>query len=166
MPIGVTMSARPKLIPVSRRRAGAIAVVVGCGIALGGCAATVTKHGHLFQETDLQQVQPGMSAEQVKLSLGTPTTTSTAGNGQAFYYMSSTMKETPLTSPKETDRQVVAVYFSKAGTVERVANYGMKDGKVFDTISRTTPSANTNDDGILKSLFRNLGQKGSIFSDG
>lgn len=160
------MNARPKLLPMSKRRSVAMAAMIGCGLAFGGCASTVTKHGHLFQETDLQQIQPGMSAEQVKLSLGTPTTTSTAGNGQAFYYMSSTMKETSLTAPKETDRQVVAVYFGRAGTVERVANYGMKDGKVFDTISRTTPSANTNDDGVLKSLFRNLGQKGSIFGDG
>ena len=138
---------------------------LGIAVILGGCSSTVTRHGHLFQESDLQQIQPGMSQEQVKLTLGTPTTTSTAGTGQAFYYMSTTEKQTSFMAPTETDRQVVAVYFNRTGSVERVANYGMKDGKVFDTISRTTPSANTNDDGILKSLFRNLGQKGSIFSE-
>lgn len=150
----------------NRRRAGGFAAVAGLAMMLAGCAATVTKHGHLFQETDLQQIQPGMSAEQVKMTLGSPTTTSTAGTANAYYYMSSTMKQSSFMAPSETDRQVVAVYFNKVGTVERVANYGMKDGKVFDTISRTTASANTNDDGILKQLFRNLGQKGSIFSDG
>lgn len=149
----------------SRRRKAVWAGVIGLGLGLAGCSATVTKHGHLFQETDLQQVQPGMSQEQVKLTLGTPTTTSTAGNANAFYYMSSTEKQSAFLAPTETDRQVVAVYFNQVGTVERVANYGMKDGKVFDTISRTTPSANQNDDGILKQLFRNLGQKGSIFSE-
>lgn len=146
-------------------RAAALAVVTGLGVVAAGCSATVTKHGHLFQENDLQQIQPGMSQEQVKLSLGTPTTTSTVGNGQAFYYMSSTEKQSSFFAPSETDRQVVAVYFNRVGTVERVANYGLKDGKVFDTISRTTPSANQNEDGILKQLFRNLGQKGSIFND-
>jgi outer membrane protein assembly factor BamE (lipoprotein component of BamABCDE complex) len=79
--------------------------------------------------------------------------------------MSSTMKQSSFMTPTETERQVVAIYFNQVGTVDRVANYGMKDGKVFDTISRTTPSANQNDDGILKQLFRNLGQKGSIFSE-
>ncbi len=147
-------------------RAATLALMLGFGLALAGCSSTVTKHGHLFQENDLQQIQPGMSQEQVKLTLGTPTTTATAGNSNAFYYMSSTKKQTSFMSPTETDRQVVAVYFNKVGTVERVANYGMKEGKVFDTISRTTPSANQNDDGILKQLFRNLGQKGSIFGDG
>ena len=143
-----------------------LAMVIGLGLGIAGCSSTVTRHGHLFQENDLQQVQPGMSQEQVKLALGTPTTTATAGNANAFYYMSSTKKQSSFMSPTETDRQVVAVYFNKVGTVDRVANYGMKDGKVFDTISRTTPSANQNDDGILKSLFRNLGQRGSIFGDG
>ena len=147
-------------------RATMLALVLGLGVSISGCSSTVTRHGHLFQENDLQQVQPGMSQEQVKLTLGTPTQTATAGNSNAYYYMSSTMKQTAFMSPSETDRQVVAVYFNQVGSVERVANYGMKDGKVFDTISRTTPSANQNDDGILKQLFRNLGQKGSIFNDG
>jgi outer membrane protein assembly factor BamE (lipoprotein component of BamABCDE complex) len=160
------MSAKAKSLPSGRCKIVIGSVALAVGLGLTGCSSTVTKHGHLFQETDLQQIQPGMSAEQVKLSLGTPTTTSTVGAGNAFYYMSSTMKETAFMKPSETDRQVVAIYFNKVGSVERVANYGMKDGKVFDTISRTTPSANTNDDGIIKSLFRNLGQKGSIFGDG
>jgi len=160
------MGGNDKSLRQRARRSAGYAMVAGLCLSMAGCAATVTRHGHLFQENDLQQIQPGMSAEQVKLTLGTPTTTSTAGNANAFYYMSSTMKQTSFMAPSETDRQVVAVYFNKVGTVERVANYGMKDGKVFDTISRTTASANQNDDGILKQLFRNLGQKGSIFSDG
>jgi outer membrane protein assembly factor BamE (lipoprotein component of BamABCDE complex) len=160
------MSANARSFHDMRGRTAALAAVLAVALGLAGCSSTVTKHGHLFQETDLQQIQPGMSAEQVKLSLGTPTTTSTVGAGNAFYYMSSTMKATAFMKPSETDRQVVAIYFNKVGSVERVANYGMKDGKVFDAISRTTPSANTNDDGIIKSLFRNLGQRGSIFGDG
>ena len=61
--------------------------------------------------------------------------------------------------PKEKDRKVVAVYFNEGQTVESVANYGLKDGKVFDFISRSTPAPGSKDDGILKSMFRNLGKK-------
>ena len=39
-------------------------------------------------------------------------------------------------TPKEKDRQVVAVYFGQMGGVERVAQYGLKDGKVFDEFRR------------------------------
>jgi outer membrane protein assembly factor BamE (lipoprotein component of BamABCDE complex) len=118
-----------------------------------------------MRETDLAQVQPGMGQDQVKLILGTPTTTTTSGTGNVYYYISSTTSQTSFFTPKETDRQVAAIYFTPQGGVDRVANYGLKDGKVFDFISRTTPAPGGKDDGLLKQLFRNLGTK-QIFGDG
>jgi outer membrane protein assembly factor BamE (lipoprotein component of BamABCDE complex) len=126
---------------------------------LAGCSPQIIKHGHQFRESDIQQIQVGMSQEQVKLQLGSPTTTATVNNGQAYYYISSTMKQAAFLKEKEVDRNVLAVYFNPLGTVERVANYGMKDGKVFDYISRTTPAPGGRDDGIVKQLFRNLGTR-------
>ncbi len=59
---------------------------------------------------------------------------------------------------KEKDRRVVAVYFGQMGSVDRVAQYGLKDGKVFDYVKNETPS-HSKDEGMLKALFRNLGVK-------
>jgi outer membrane protein assembly factor BamE (lipoprotein component of BamABCDE complex) len=133
-------------------------------LALTGCSATITKHGQLFRQTDLQAVQPGMSQDQVRNTLGTPTTTAVIGGGRTYYYISSTQSQTAFFLPKETDRQVVAIYFNQGGTVDHVANYGLKDGKVFDFISRTTPAPGGKDEGILQSLFRNLGKQ-QLFGD-
>lgn len=133
-------------------------------LALTGCSATITKHGQLFRQTDLQAVQPGMSQDQVRNTLGTPTTTAVIGGGRTYYYISSTQSQTAFFLPTETDRQVVAIYFNQGGTVDHVANYGLKDGKVFDFISRTTPAPGGKDEGILKSLFRNLGKQ-QLFGD-
>ena len=146
---------------------GALAWSSPRGLAIGasllamlcsGCSETITNHGHLFQENDLAQISPGMSAEQVKTSLGTPTTTATVGSGTAYYYISSVEGQTAFLAPKEKDRRVVAVYFSQLGGVDRVAQYGLKDGKVFDYVKNQTPT-HAKDEGILKSLFRNLGVK-------
>jgi outer membrane protein assembly factor BamE (lipoprotein component of BamABCDE complex) len=41
---------------------------------------------------------------------------------------------------KVVDQRVIAVYFDKNRRVRRLANYGLQDGKIFDFISRTTPS--------------------------
>jgi outer membrane protein assembly factor BamE (lipoprotein component of BamABCDE complex) len=139
-------------------------VLIGCATLAGGCAEQITKHGQLFRETDIQQIQPGMAQEQVRLALGSPTSTTTTGSGQVYYYISSTMSQTAFFQPEEIDRKVLAVYFNQTGTVDRVANYGLKDGKIFDFISRTTPAPGGNEDGILKQLFRNLGQK-QIFGE-
>jgi outer membrane protein assembly factor BamE (lipoprotein component of BamABCDE complex) len=133
---------------------------LGLLIALGlsACAETVTKRGHQFHDNDLKQIQAGMSQEQVKTSLGTPTTTATVGSGSAYYYISSVEGQTSFFAPTVKDRQVVAIYFTSLGSVEKVAQYGLKDGKVFDYVKRETPS-HARDESILKALFRNLGTK-------
>lgn len=154
--------------PVGRgraRRAGAGLLAGLAAFVLTACGEQIIKHGHHFRETDLQQVQTGMSQDQVKLTLGSPATTTTVGDGSVYYYISSTMTQTAFLDPKEVDRQILAVYFTPMGSVERVAQYGLKDGKVFDYISRTTPAPGARDEGILKQLFRNLGTK-QIFGDG
>ncbi|WP_424956588.1 outer membrane protein assembly factor BamE [Hyphomicrobium sp. 1Nfss2.1] len=140
------------------------AAMIAAALALAGCDSSVIKHGVQFHEGDLQQIQPGMTQEQVRMNLGTPSTTAVVGTSQAYYYISSTATQTAFMLPTEQDRQVVAVYFSQAGTVERIANYGMKDGRVFDYVSRTTPAPGGKDVGIVQQLFRNLGTK-QIFGD-
>jgi outer membrane protein assembly factor BamE (lipoprotein component of BamABCDE complex) len=139
-------------------------VLLAAAVLLSACSEQITKHGHLFRESDIAQVQPGMSQEQVRLILGTPTTTTTTGNGSVYYYISSTEKRVAFMSGSEVDRQVLAVYFTPTAVVDRVANYGMKDGKVFDFVSRTTPAPGGSEDGLLKQLFRNLGTK-QIFGE-
>lgn len=136
----------------------ALCIAAAIGLALVACSETVTKHGHQFQENDLKSVTTGMSQEQVKGALGTPTTTAVVGTGSAYYYISSTHGQTSFLKPVEKDRKVLAVYFSQLGSVDRVAHYGIKDGKVFDFARQKTPTP-SKDEGIIKALFRNLGAK-------
>lgn len=159
--------ARAPVVRVKRSGAG---VIVAALLALGLAACSgptftqTLKRGHQFRENDVAQIQPGMSQDQVKLTLGTPTTTATVNSGNAYYYISSTATQVAFLQPSEVDRQVVAVYFNPMGSVERVANYGIKDGKVFDYVSKTTPAPGAGDEGLLKGLFRNLGKK-QLFGD-
>ena len=139
-------------------------LLVASAIVLAACGTTTLKHGQHYTQAELLQIQPGMSQDEVRMALGSPATTSTVNSGAAYYYISSIRKQTAFLDPKEVDRKVVAVYFTPVGSVERVSQYGMKDGKVFDFISRKTPSASKTDDGIVQILFRNLGQRGSTLS--
>ena len=88
----------------------------------------------------LEQIKPGSSAEQVILVMGTPSTVSTVG-GKAYYYISQQVSQRFQFMPKHiTDQRVLAVDLDKNNKVERLANYGIKDGKVFDFISEKTPT--------------------------
>lgn len=138
-----------------------IAIMIAT-IMLASCGGATIKHGHLFRPSDLTQVREGMSKDQVTQILGTPDTTSPVGGGEGYYYISSVEKQTSFMKPDQIDRKIVAVYFNKLESVDKIAHYGLKDGKVFDFISRTT-GTHARDESILKALFRNLGKKQGIF---
>ncbi len=114
-------------------------------------------HGYQIDPKLLDQVKIGSSAEQALVVMGTPSTTSTVG-GDAWYYISqSTDRPVLFMDPKITDQRVLAIYFDKQKRVERIANYGLKDGRVFDFVSQTTPTGGNEAtflNGIFKSLLR------------
>ena len=97
-----------------------------------------------------------MAQSAVRLALGTPDTTSAVSGGTAYYYISSTTQQMAFMKPTETDRKVLAVYFNPVGTVERVAQYGKKDGKLFDYVKRETPS-HARDTGLIGQILRGIG---------
>ena len=116
--------------------------VLALGLTLGGCGAFTEsfRRGYILQEGALEQVPLGAPQEQVLIVLGTPSTVATV-SGEAFYYISQRAEQSVAFMPQRvTNQRVIAVYFDKGRRVERLANYGLKDGKVFDFISRTTPS--------------------------
>jgi outer membrane protein assembly factor BamE (lipoprotein component of BamABCDE complex) len=53
------------------------------------------------------------------------------------------------------DQRVVAVYFDKDRRVERLANYGLKDGKIFDFVSQTTTTGGQ-ELSYVRNIFKNL----------
>ena len=96
--------------------------------------------GYVVDQQTLDSVPVGSSREQVLLSLGTPSTTATFDN-EVFYYISQTRRrQVAFANPGVVDQKVLAVYFGADNRVARIANYGLKDGRVFDFISRTTPT--------------------------
>jgi outer membrane protein assembly factor BamE (lipoprotein component of BamABCDE complex) len=159
---GAGVLAQPPAAVAERRprslKLGITGLALAASLTLASCAETVTKHGHQFQENEIAQIAPGMSKEQVKTALGTPTTTAAVGGGSAYYYIASVEGQTAFFQPTEKDRKVLAIYFGPMGSVDRVAQYGLKDGKVFDYVKQETPS-HARDEGLLKALFRNLGVK-------
>ena len=117
-----------------------VVVALTLALLLGGCFMTQSfQRGYILQEGTLEQIPLGATQEQVLIVLGTPSTVATI-NGEVFYYISQRTEQTSFLPQSETDRRIIAVYFDKDRKVERLANYGLKDGKVFDYISRTTLS--------------------------
>lgn len=101
---------------------------------------TERQRGYVATDGALEQIPVGSSQEQVLLVLGTPSTVATV-DGEVFYYISQKTKKVMFLKPEVVDQRVLAVYFDKKDKrVVRVADYGLKDGKVFDFVGRTTPT--------------------------
>jgi outer membrane protein assembly factor BamE (lipoprotein component of BamABCDE complex) len=131
------------------------ALLIALALPLAGCFNETFQRGYVLPEGALEQIRLGASQEQVLIVLGTPSTVATV-SGEAFYYISQTATRAASFMPTTiTDQRVVAIYFDKDRRVQRVANYGIKDGKVFDFVSRTTPTAGS-DTSFIKQLFTTI----------
>ncbi|PTW60700.1 Beta-barrel assembly machine subunit BamE [Breoghania corrubedonensis] len=141
-------TARSGIAPALRN----IALVAAVSLALGGCFTKTLNRGNVITPDAMQQVQVGASREEVQLVLGTPSTTSVV-DGETYYYISQKEKQTAFLAPDVVEQRVVAVYFDKDGRVANIADYGLKDGKVFDFISRTTRTGGS-DYGLISQIVR------------
>ena len=126
---------------------------------LGGCGnmgfGETLQRGYVLPEGALEQIPIGASQEQVLIVLGTPSTVATV-NGEAFYYISQKATRSVAFMPNDVvDQRVVAVYFDKNRRVRRLANYGVRDGKVFDFVSQTTETGGQ-ELNYLRNIFKNI----------
>lgn len=118
----------------------AVAAALALALPLGGCFTETYQKGYVVPEGALEQIPIGASQEQVLILMGTPSTVATV-SGEVFYYISQRAERSIAFLPQTVvDQRVVAVYFDRNRRVQRLANYGMRDGRVFDYVTRTTPS--------------------------
>jgi outer membrane protein assembly factor BamE (lipoprotein component of BamABCDE complex) len=136
------------------------AAIFAFALALTGCTGETFQRGYVLPDGALEQIPLGASQEQVLLVLGTPSTVATV-SGEAFYYISQ-KADRPIAFMQTSvhDQRVIAVYFDRGRKVQRLAEYGMKDGKVFDFVSRTTPTSG-NDLNVITTMIHNLEGRGS-----
>lgn len=118
-----------------------IAVVAGCSILDSSGTSQIYQEGYILDKGALDSVSIGSSQEQVLLALGTPSI-KTKYDNEVFYYISQTRyRGMQFMKTQIVDRKVLAIYFNKNSQVIKVANYGLRDGKMFDFIEKTTPTA-------------------------
>ena len=135
------LSARWRGISVRwRGLRAAVAVSLVCAV-LGACAGEQFQKGYILPPNALEQIPIGASQDQVLIVMGTPSTVATL-NGEVFYYISQrSERKVAFMNQQVVDQRVIAIYFDQNRQVRRLANYGLQDGRIFDFISRTTPTS-------------------------
>lgn len=129
-----------KVLGKSLKSSMVIAAALGLSLSLSACLTTTRTQGYDIPEDALTQVREGTSREVVEFVLGTPQTTNTFGDFEVYYYIETKVEETAFKYRTPVERTVLAVYFDKNDRVKEKAVYTLKDGRIFNTITRRTKS--------------------------
>lgn len=124
--------------------------------SIASCAPVMRVHGYVPTRSDLDQIVVGADT---KLSIeeiaGQPSDTGLRDEN-AWYYVSSTVRNFMFLEPKVVERTVLAFDFDNDGVLTAISEYGLDDGRVIDLETRVTPTDRRRA-GILSVLFGNLG---------
>ena len=125
-------------------------------MTLSACGTVIDQHGYVAQTGAIEDISIGMPKREVSDILGSHSVI-TKSNGLSYYYISSKSSRFQVIGSKESERNVVAVHFSRSKRVSKIAHYGLKDGVVFDFIAKKTPSYKK-DLNFLQEIFGNVGR--------
>ena len=139
----------------SRPISAAAALALLAAASLGGCLEQTARRGYVVSEFALEQIPVGASRDQVLIALGTPSTTADFGTDALYYISQTATRPVAFMNYSVVDQRVLAVYFDDQDLVSQIANYGLKDGQVFDFVSRTTPTGG-NDASFIGQLLGNV----------
>jgi len=107
---------------------------------LTGCVPVENQRGYVPDMEAVASIQVGMdSKETVSKKLGDPSTAATFGN-DVWYYMSAHVEQNAFFAPRATERNILAIEFTKDGKVADMHHYTLSDGRVVDFASRETPT--------------------------
>ena len=150
----------------SRLRARRAVLVAIASLGLMACTPVYENHGFVPSDEELALIEVGKDTrEVVAATVGKPAASGLL-NDVGWFYVQSRYKHFGPRAPQEVERQVLAVTFSEAGTVENVARYGLEDGKVVQ-ISRRVTETNVKGISFIQQILGSFGrvQAGDLLGD-
>lgn len=125
-------------------------------LAVGACAATFENHGYVPTDTDLEQIIVGVDTrDTVAETVGRPTSFGVLEGG-GWYYTQSRWRHFAFTAPKIVDRQLVAITYTEAGTVENIERFTLEDGRII-ALSRRVTNSNIKGISFIRQMLSNFG---------
>jgi outer membrane protein assembly factor BamE (lipoprotein component of BamABCDE complex) len=147
-----TRAATRRLRPALRSALAAALVLLAAA-----CSPIIRDHGYAPTEPELATLQIGADTRETTIEkVGRPSAEGLLSDTQWFYVQSRWEAVGPR-APVETDRQVVVISFSEAGTVENVERFGLEDGQIV-ILSRRVTESNIRGVTLIGQLLGNIGR--------
>lgn len=138
-------------------RAGAVAIALVVLLGTTGCTVMTRNHGFMPKEEVVATVEPGSDTRETVIEkLGPPAAGGMLQDG-GLYYVSYSFKEFGAFTPKETDRQVLAITFDDRGIVRNIERFGAEQGRVV-SLSRRVTDNGVRDNLLLRQILGSIGR--------
>ena len=134
-----------------------------CAVAVAAagllaCAPNSDNHGNIPLAEATQKIAPGkQTREQVRETLGSPSTRATFEKDEIWYYVGKRTETIAFFKPDILEHQVLVIRFGDDGRVSQVRKVDATKAAKLDPVDRVTPTKG-NDLTILEQLIGNIGR--------
>jgi outer membrane protein assembly factor BamE (lipoprotein component of BamABCDE complex) len=143
----------------------ALALGLGAGILLAGCAPLRSHSGYVIDADLVNSVQPGVdNRASVQQVLGKPTLQGQFGSGD-WYYIARDGRNYGFQVPRVRSQITIAISFDPAGTVTAIRRGSIAQVASIDPYGKTTPTLGRQR-GFFQDLFGNIGTVGAAGGGG
>lgn len=132
--------------------------IVAALLFMSGCSTDYFNQteGNMPPQRDISSLKRGMTQDEVRRILGSPSVVSSLDH-RSWIYMNSTMKRVAFFKPEEVERNVVTVEFDLDGKVEKVIQL-TKDNGVEVVVAKDETPVMSNEEGFMQKYFGGVGQ--------
>ena len=122
------------------KRVLTVIIMLGLLMAVGACSPRARTSGNLPDPKKLSELKTGdISREEVIEFLGSPSSVTSFGD-EIWFYISEQTETLSWFKPKIKNRLVLALHFSKDGTLSKIKTTGLGEAKKVIHIDRKTPT--------------------------
>jgi outer membrane protein assembly factor BamE (lipoprotein component of BamABCDE complex) len=128
-------------------------------ISLNGCVSRIDKRGYMFDSSDHQMLQEGVTTKERLLKImGSPTIISDFDSDEAWIYYAEDVDNFLFFKPEIISRTVLIVRFNNTDTVEQLKKIDLSNEEMKAGFASNYTVVNSHKTSFLKSIFSNVGQ--------
>jgi outer membrane protein assembly factor BamE (lipoprotein component of BamABCDE complex) len=117
-----------------------VIIMVGLFVTASACSPMSRTSGNLPDPQKVAELKTGdISREEVVEFLGSPSSVTSFGD-EVWFYISEQTETLGWLEPKIKNRLVLALHFSKDGTLSKIETSGLDESKKITHIDRKTPT--------------------------
>lgn len=126
--------------------------------AINSCSPSIDKHGFMFEYSDHELLQEGITTkERVLKMMGSPTLVSDFDNQEAWIYFSEDLKRFLFFKPKVVQRKILLLRF-KDDTISNLQTFDLSNESKNLKFASEFTVVDSHKIGFFKSIFSNVGQ--------